>query len=62
MLAPPRHPPQPEIPIDIPPARRRLAQSPFWWRPCRLILGAEERGNQTNDGLPPSGVNPATSR
>src|SRR5438128_9985613 len=23
------------------------------------ILGAEERGNQASDGLPPSGVNPA---
>ena len=39
-------PPQPEIPIDIARAGRRLGRSPLWWRPCRLILGAEERGNQ----------------
>ena len=29
--------------------------------PCRLILGAEERGNRFSDGLPPSGVNEARS-
>jgi len=28
--------PQPEIPVDIVSSRRRLARSPFWWRPCRL--------------------------
>lgn len=47
--------------IDIRPRRHTLSGAAYAWRLAGLILGAEERGNQLSDGLPPSGVNPARS-
>ena len=47
--------------IDIFPGTRTLPRAAYAWRLAGLILGAEERGNQLSDGLPPSGVNPARS-
>jgi len=48
-------------PIDIRARIRTLPRAAYAWRLAGLILGAEERGNQMSDGLPPSGVNPARS-
>lgn len=47
--------------IDIRVRTRTLPGAAYAWRLAGLILGAEERGNQLSDGLPPSGVNPARS-
>jgi len=47
--------------IDIRTRRHTLSCAAYAWRLAGLILGAEERGNQLSDGLPPSGVNPARS-
>lgn len=47
--------------IDIRRRRHTLWGAAYAWRLAGLILGAEERGNQLSDGLPPSGVNPARS-
>lgn len=47
--------------IDIRTRRHTLSRAAYAWRLAGLILGAEERGNQLSDGLPPSGVNPARS-
>ena len=50
-----------KVAIDIRPRRHTLSGAAYAWRLAGLILGAEERGNQLSDGLPPSGVNPARS-
>ncbi len=47
--------------IDIRTRKHTLSRAAYAWRLAGLILGAEERGNQLSDGLPPSGVNPARS-
>jgi len=47
--------------IDIRTRNHTLSCAAYAWRLAGLILGAEERGNQLSDGLPPSGVNPARS-
>jgi|GEM_PF-935507 len=47
--------------IDIRTRTHTLCCAAYAWRLAGLILGAEERGNQMSDGLPPSGVNPARS-
>jgi hypothetical protein len=47
--------------IDIRTRTHTLSCAAYAWRLAGLILGAEERGNQLSDGLPPSGVNPARS-
>jgi hypothetical protein len=60
-LAPPHTHNQQPISLDIPLRGPRLTVPPKLRRLACRILGAEERGNQLSDGLPPSGVNEARS-
>ena len=47
--------------LDIPKREPTLSFAADQRRLACRILGAEERGNQLSDGLPPSGVNETKS-